>query len=95
MKEKIIEIIFNAIDDINTLNDLDIKKTQTTPLFGTDSSLDSLGLVNLIVAIEDMINSEFGKQISIADEKAMSQTRSPFRNVETLSNYILTLLEEE
>ncbi len=95
MKENIIKIIFNSINEINTLYDYDIEKTLTTPLFGPASALDSLGLVNLIVSVEDAINTEFNTQISIADEKAMSQTRSPFRNVESLTDYILFLLEED
>ena len=40
--------------------------------FGPESSLDSLGLVTLIVEIEQNIEDEFGVEITIADEQAMS-----------------------
>ena len=37
---------------------------------------------------------EFEKDIVLADEKAMSIRTSPFRNVESLTSYIESLLEE-
>ncbi|MBD3843955.1 MAG: hypothetical protein IE909_19185, partial [Campylobacterales bacterium] len=47
-----------------------------------------------ITDLEERISDEFEKDIVLADEKAMSQKASPFRNVETLTNYIQKLLEE-
>ena len=64
-------------------------------LFGGGSDLDSLGLVNLIVCIEENINTEFNMSVSIADEKAMSQKHSPFRSVDTLADYLFALLNEK
>lgn len=95
IKEKIIEIIYEKIDEINLQNEIKIPKDTNARLFGKESELDSLGLVNLIVGIEDSINETFDKTISIADEKAMSQKHSPFRSVDTLANYIVLLIDEE
>jgi acyl carrier protein len=68
-----------------------MEKNLDTKLFGSESELDSLGLVGLIVDIEESINSNYNISISIADEKAMSLKNSPFKNIETLSDYILEL----
>jgi acyl carrier protein len=65
-----------------------------TVLFGRGSRLDSLGLVNLIVAVEGALADELDVEITLADEKAMSQASSPFRTVDTLVDYIVTRLEE-
>ena len=54
--------------------------------------MDSLGLVNLLVIIEQNIEDEFDVSVAIADEKAMSQKYSPFRTIGTLTNYINMLL---
>jgi acyl carrier protein len=58
-------------------------------LFGKGSDLDSLGLVNFIVSVEENINNRFDVSISIVDEKAMSQKNSPFKSVDSLAEYIL------
>ena len=57
--------------------------------------MDSLGLVNLIVSVEQNIEDDFDVSITIADERAMSQKHSPFRTVGTLADYIEILLKEK
>ena len=89
---EIIDIIYNCIDEINAQNDTNIFKNLNSRLFGKESNLDSLGIVTLIIAIEQAINDKYYVEITIADEKAMSQERSPFRTVDTLANYIIELL---
>ncbi len=63
-----------------------------TRLFGGDRPLDSTALVSLVVEVEQQVNERCGSAIVIADDRAMSQTRSPFRSVESLADYIQTLL---
>ena len=65
-----------------------------TRLYGRMSLLDSIGLVNLIADLEERIEEAFGVNVVLADERAMSMTRSPFRRVGTLAGYIGTLVEE-
>lgn len=62
--------------------------TDETHLLGGQSPLDSIGLVTLIADLEGDIQREFGKSVTLADEKAMSRTLSPFRKVGTLVDYI-------
>ena len=66
-----------------------------TPLFGRSGVFDSLGLVAAIVAVEEAIEEEFGVSVTLADERAMSQKRSPFLNMSALADYAQTLIEEE
>jgi len=54
------------------------------PLYGPDAPLDSMALVNLIADVEETVDAEFGKSITLADEKAMSAKNSPFRSVDCL-----------
>lgn len=88
--------IFDAIDEIN--EDLDqseqVQKEGDAQIFGTESSLDSMGLVNLITIIEQRIEDETGNFVSIADEKAMSMESSPFKTVKSLKEYITSLLND-
>tara|TARA_B100001123_G_scaffold446302_1_gene600333 strand:- start:15526 stop:15822 length:297 start_codon:yes stop_codon:yes gene_type:complete len=92
----VIDIVYSAIEEIN--NDLpkgrQVGTSVDTILFGKSSILDSLGLVNLIVAVEQQIEDELDVGLSLADERAMSQKSSPFRTIGTLVQYILMLLRE-
>ena len=97
MKEKIQQSIYNSIDSLNAQlpNEGHIEKSNNTALFGSGSKLDSLGLINLIVAVEQNIEDEFDVTITLADERALSQELSPFRDVMSLADYIEMLLEEK
>jgi acyl carrier protein len=64
-----------------------------TPLFGRHGVFDSLGLVSLIVSVEEAIADEFGASVSLADERAMSQANSPFRTIRSLAEYAASQLE--
>ncbi len=94
-KEDVITEIYKSIDEVNETSGIILSKEPDTKLFGGDSNIDSLGLVNLIVSVESNINETFNLSISLADEKAMSQKHSPFRTVETLADYIVLLINEE
>ncbi len=94
--EKIGNIIIESLKEYNQeLQNAELDNpTNKTKLYGEKSVLDSMGLVYLITDIEERISDEFEKDIVLADEKAMSQKTSPFRDVETLAKYIQNLLEE-
>jgi acyl carrier protein len=97
-KEKIIDIIYKVIDEVNEdrfADENQIIKSLDTRLFGGDSIIDSLGLVHLIVLIEEKVNEEFDLTLIIADERAMSQRNSPFKSVDTFADYILELIKEQ
>lgn len=95
-RERVVQAIFSAVDEVNEqlLKEEQLKKSIDTVLFGRSGKLDSLGLVTLIVAIEQKIEEQFGVTITIADDKAMSQKDSPFKTIGTLVDYISWLLEE-
>jgi len=97
MKDRIKQVIIDSIIEINEqLKKEDQLGTSTdTVLFGENGKLDSLGLINLIVAVEQNIEDEFEVVVTLADERAMSQEKSPFRTVGTLSDYIEMILVEK
>ena len=94
--EKILASVYDAIDEVNATRtpDRQVQKSPQTALFGRDAHLDSLGLVGLVVSVEQHVADKFGANITLADEKAMSQRNSPFRTVQTLVDYIAGLLAE-
>ena len=90
-------IVFTTIDELNQnlIKEDQLEKSLETRLYGGNSKLDSLGLINLIVGVEQKINDEFDITITLADERAMSHETSPFRTVGTLTDYIEMLLGEK
>ena len=95
MKEEVTSLICNCLRELNqTIQSPDLENpTAETRLFGTKSPLDSLALVTLIVDVEEAISTRFGKELVLADERALSRTHSPFRRVGSLADYILEKLE--
>ncbi|MCF6178538.1 MAG: AMP-binding protein [Geopsychrobacter sp.] len=96
MKEKILNAIFASIDEVNSSapEEEQLSKSEDTILFGPNGKLDSLGLVTFIVTAESNIEEEFGEQITLANETALSQENSPFATVNVLAEYIEQLLKE-
>lgn len=66
-----------------------------TALLGKRATVDSLGLVTLIVELEQRIEEQYDLALTLADDRAMSQQRSPFRTVGTLADYVATLIAEQ
>ena len=97
MRSGVKRILLESIEELNQDADerISLHNGEDTPIFGSGSDLDSLGLVNLIVAVEEKIESDFSVSITLADEKAMSQKTSPFRTVGTLIEYIEGLIRIE
>lgn len=95
-KDAVQEIILQALKNINDERgpDEQIQIGFDTRLFGTDAVLDSLALVSVIVDVEAAVSEGSGRDISLTDDRAMSQAVSPFSDVSTLTDYILLLLSE-
>ena len=95
-KENVLEIIFRALQNLNDeLDDNDkFEAGPNTPLFGPYATLDSLALVSVIVDVEGDVSTALGRSISLTDDRAMGQEISPFDDVQTLLNYIMTLVNE-
>ena len=63
-------------------------------IFGSGGVLDSLDLVNFLADLEYRLGEEFGRELVLASDRAMSRSRSPFRDVNALTEYIVELLAE-
>ena len=85
-------IVLDAMARTNMARDeshqLDVSPTAV--LYGPESTLDSLSLVTLLIDIEEAL-LDAGHEVSLSDERAMSQQQSPFRDVQTLVAYIHNL----
>lgn len=88
------DLVLDAVRRLNEARtpEMGLQTTVDAPLFGADSPLDSLGLVSVLIDIEEALQ-DHGFTVSLSDERAMSQSRSPFRSVPTLVAYIRQRLD--
>ena len=95
-RKTIENLIITSVKEINEQlpQEQQLGQSTKTVLFGKDGKLDSIGLVTLLVIIEQNIEDEFGVNITLADERAMSQKHSPFKTIGTLADYIDMLQRE-
>jgi len=95
-RDDVLEIILRALQNLSDELDENVKfiPGPNTALFGTNAELDSLALVSVIVDVEGDVSSALGRSISLTDDRAMSQEISPFDDVQTLLNYVMTLVNE-
>jgi len=96
VRDKILSLIIEAANELNQQleNKIPIDRGADAPLYGQDGVLDSLGLVSLVVSVEQAIEDQNGARITLADESAMSQNRSPFRTIGSLAEYAERLIQK-
>jgi acyl carrier protein len=89
-------LIITAVQDLKDESEVTSSDpvTESTILFGREGIFDSLGLVSLIVDVEQRIEDR-GISITLGDERAVSQRRSPFRTVQSLTDYVCQLVKEQ
>ena len=94
--EELEALILDAAKDLAAQGGAEIPSDlgPETALFGEEGIFDSLGLVTLIVIVEEAVQERCDTGISLADERALSQSRSPFRTIRTLAAYAHGLLKE-
>jgi acyl carrier protein len=97
IEEKVLTAIRRAIQELNRELDEErrLETSRDSALFGRHSNLDSYGLVSLIVVTEQEIEDLFGVTLTLADDRAVSQERSPFLTVGSFADYIRNRLEDE
>lgn len=93
--ETILAVVLRAIQTTNAARPAAaaLAVSADAALFGPDSPLDSLGLLTLLLDIEEEMQRA-GCPVLLSDDRAMSQTRSPFRSVATLVEYIGRIARE-
>lgn len=92
--DKLTGAIFDAIREVNDLlpPGAGLEPALETVLFDSAGTLDSLGVVNLVVAVEEKIELAFGTSISLVDAVGAPDAEERLRTVGSLREYISGLL---
>jgi acyl carrier protein len=96
-KQEIIAIVINQVEQLNDTfpESQKIIVNENTVLFGNGSSIDSLSLVSVIVDLEMLFSDEYGFDISLTDDRAMTREISPFDSIISLVNYMFEIINEK
>jgi acyl carrier protein len=88
-RDQIEQIILETLRMVNLAREDDKQLTVApdAPLFGNGGQLDSMGLLALIIDVEEALEAA-GYHIILTAERAMSSRQSPFRDVPSLVAYI-------
>jgi acyl carrier protein len=89
--EQVFELVRRAVNGVNEqrAEDEQIVCAPETPLVGDDGQLDSLGLIHLLVAIEEEIEESFRVHLKLTDEESVvSGPGGPLQNIGALVGYI-------
>ena len=74
--------------ELNTVTDL-----SSVAIYG-DGCMDSMALVIFLAELEARIGETTGVDLVLANEKAMSRSRSPYRDAGALADFVLEQLRE-
>ena len=94
-RPEILRIIKESLLEVAEQSDISMPENinEEIRILGGDSLFDSMHIVNIIVLVEEGISDVFNIDITLADEHAMSQSKSPFKTIGTLADYIVNRLK--
>jgi acyl carrier protein len=92
-RERALELIYEAIDVVNQ----QLPATQRLPrdpatvIVGTGGSLDSLGIVNFLLALEEKTGDALGRSVQLLMPEWLGADDGPFQTVERLATHLTML----
>ena len=88
--DQALQVIYDAIDVVNRQlpQARRLTKSPATVIVGPSGTLDSLGIVNFVLAVEERAGEVAGAPVRLLDEGAMLDENGPFRDVNTLAAFL-------
>lgn len=83
-------VVLESLQDLRPLlpPDVQVEVGPDSPLAGPDGPLDSLGIVNLVVAVENRARQHLGTDVGLTAALGLTAEESPFRTVRTLTDWV-------
>ena len=95
--EKVVKIVINQVEQLRDTftEEQKFEVNKDTKLFGNNSNIDSLSLVSIIVDLEMLFSEEYGFDLSLTDDRAMTREISPFISITSLADYIVEIINNQ
>ncbi len=90
IRDRVLGAIFRALRAVNELLPAEnqVRLTSDERLIGPEGKLDSLGYINLVTALEQEFESEFGRSLSLVTDGSSEDPADPLRTVSALADYL-------
>jgi hypothetical protein len=84
------ELIFEVIDDVNDQLPAEekLEKSMQTVIVGDEGKLDSLGVINFLVSLEEKVVSSTGKSLALMSDELFAQESGVLHTVSSIKQYI-------
>jgi acyl carrier protein len=94
--EEAVKVIYSAIAQLNPQlqKERQLQPSLNTALFGSEGKLDSLGVANLIVIVEQKLEEVYGFKVDLTQDDPFSLGNGHFRNISSLATYIFDLVQQ-
>ena len=89
-RDQALQIVYDAIDLVNPQLPpaRRLMKTPQTVIVGPSGQLDSLGIINFLLAIEERASDATGVPVQLLDDTALIAEHERFRTVDALARYL-------
>ena len=93
-KQELVQMMIELLQDVLADSDAEYSAevTATTQLVGEGAAITSLSLISFITGVELAIEEKYDTELTLVSEEALSRRKSPFRMIDALSDYVLTLV---
>ena len=93
-KQELIQMMIELLQDVLADSDAEYSAevTAMTQLVGEGAAITSLSLISFITGVELAIEEKYDTELTLVSEEALSRRKSPFRMIDALSDYVLTLV---
>ena len=95
-EKRIRQVIQRAMERVNEAqpDDLKLEFSDSEVFYGPGGKLDSIGLIQLIGALEDEVRKEFSAEVAVADENVLTQGGKALSNIPSLVEHLRNLLRK-
>jgi hypothetical protein len=92
-REQALRILYETIDVVNQQLPpaRRLRKVPETVIVGVAGALDSLGIVNFIVTLEEKAGEVLGAPVQLLDDTTIVDEAGPLRSVATLTSHLVTI----
>jgi len=93
-KDEMTQLVHEVIDDLNELLPADeaLDKAPETVILGEGGKLDSMGIINLVVALDGKLAGKCGRDVSLTDDPEIFSKDGVLSTVDTMTAYLLEVV---
>jgi acyl carrier protein len=94
-RQKALEVVLGCLREAVEQSGGDASAVgEDTPIVGPGAVIDSIGVVSLIVDVEQRLEMDHQVSVTLANDRAMSQKNSPFRTAGVLADHVIATARE-